>query len=62
MNPLMTDKQVADFLGISLCTLQDRMRNGFRKDEVDLRKACPQHIGRRRFWVRSRVMSLIGVE
>lgn len=34
------------------------MREGFGKNETDLRKAAPQMLGRRRWWSRARVEAL----
>ena len=55
----MSDKDVAEFFGISLYSLQRKMREGFGKDETDLRKAKPEIICRRRWWYRPRLMALV---
>lgn len=56
--PIMTDREVAELFHISLDTLQRKMREGFGKNETDLRKAAPQMLGRRRWWSRARVEAL----
>ncbi len=57
---ILTDRDVARMLGISVRTLQQRMQEP-RAGELDLRRAEPQKIGGRRFWVRERVERTIGL-
>ena len=57
--PIMTDEEVAELFGISVDCLQRKMRNGFAKDETDLRKAKPERLGRRRWWSRVKVEAII---
>ena len=59
-NPIMFDKDVAEFLGISMRTLQRRVKNPVA-GEIDLNKAEPQIIGNRRLWLRVNVERLVGI-
>lgn len=59
--PIMFDKDVADFFGLSLRTLQRRVKNP-AKGEIDLNRAEPQTIGSRRIWLRANVERLIGIQ
>lgn len=59
-NPIMFDKDVAKFLGISMRTLQRRVKNPVA-GEIDLNKAEPQKIGSRRLWLRVNVERLVGI-
>ena len=59
-SPVMTDAEVAALLGIATKTLQSRMRKPV-EGEVDMRRAEPQKIGGRRFWVRAKVESVLGI-
>ena len=59
--PIMFDKDVATFLGISVCTLQRRIKKP-ATGEIDLNKAEPVVIGSRRIWLRSNVERLIGMK
>ena len=59
-SPIMFDKDVAEFLGISKRTLQRRVKNPVA-GEIDLNKAEPQIIGNRRLWLRANVEKLVGI-
>ena len=59
--PIMFDKDVAEFFGLSLRTLQRRVKNPAR-GEIDLNRAEPQTIGNRRFWLRANVERLVGIQ
>ena len=59
--PIMFDKDVAEFFGLSLRTLQRRVKNPAH-GEIDLNKAEPQRIGNRRLWLRTNVERLIGIQ
>ena len=59
-SPIMFDKDVAEFLGISMRTLQRRVKNPVA-GEIDLNKAEPQTIGNRRLWLRANVEELVGI-
>lgn len=58
--PIMFDKDVAAFFGLSLRTLQRRVKNP-AKGEIDLNWAEPQMIGSRRIWLRANVERLVGI-
>ena len=58
---IMFDKDVAKFFGLSLRTLQRRVKNPAR-GEIDLNKAEPQRIGSRRLWLRANVERLVGIQ
>lgn len=60
-NPIMTDREVAMLLNISVKTLQRRLARPVT-GEIDLSKAEPRKIGSRRFWVRTKVESIIGIK
>ena len=59
-SPVMTDAEVAALLGIATKTLQSRMRKPV-EGKVDMRRAEPQKIGGRRFWVRAKVERVLGI-
>ena len=59
-NPIMFDKDVAEFFGISVRTLQRRVKNPVA-GEIDPNKAEPQTIGSRRLWLRANVEKLVGI-
>lgn len=59
--PIMFDKDVAEFFGLSLRTLQRRVKNP-AQGEIDLNKAEPQKIGSRRLWLRANVERLVGIQ
>jgi hypothetical protein len=59
--PIMFDKDVAEFFGLSLRTLQRRVKNPAR-GEIDLNRAEPQRIGNRRLWLRANVERLVGIQ
>ena len=52
---IMTDADVAKIVRLSLCCFQRRMRTGFKTGELDLRKARPVVMGKRRWWLRADV-------
>ena len=56
---IMTDRQVADIIGVSLSVLQRRLRTGFKPGEIDLTRARPCLICGRRFWYRADVEKTI---
>ena len=56
----MTDSEVAAILGIATKTLQSRISKPV-EGEVDMRRAEPQKIGGRRFWVRAKVERVLGI-
>lgn len=58
--PIMFDRDVAEFFGISVRTLQRRMLRPV-PGEIDPNKAEPVEIGGRRLWLRENVMRLVGV-
>lgn len=58
--PIMFDKDVAKFFGLSLRTLQRRVKNP-ATGEIDLNKAEPVTIGSRRIWTRANVERLVGI-
>ena len=59
-SPVMTDAEVAVLLGIATKTLQSRMRKTVEGD-VDMLRAEPKKIGRRRFLVRAKVERVLGI-
>ena len=60
-SPIMFDKDVAEFFGLSLRTLQRRVKNPV-SGEIDLNKADPVTIGNRRIWTRANVEGLVGIK
>jgi len=59
-NPIMFDKDVAKFFGISVRTLRRRVKNPVA-GEIDPNKAEPHTIGSRRLWLRANVERLVGI-
>ena len=59
--PIMFDKDVAEFFGLSLRTIQRRVKNPAR-GEIDLNRADPLMIGSRRIWTRANVERLVGID
>lgn len=57
----MFDRDVAEFFGVSVRTIQRRVRKP-ETGEIDLNKAEPQTIGNRRFWLRANVERLAGMK
>lgn len=55
---LWHDGEVARLVHISVATLRRKMRHGFAKDELDLRRAAPVILAGRRVWNRRRVEAL----
>lgn len=58
--PIMFDRDVAAFFGMSLRTLQRRVKKPVT-GEIDLNRAEPQTIGSRRLWLRTNVERLVGI-
>lgn len=58
---IIGDREAAQILGISEATLKRHCMATFvcPKGKVDVRKAFPAVVGRKRRWLRSRVMDLI---
>ena len=52
---IMTDEDVADIVNLSLDTFQERVRQGFKVGELDLRKARQVVMDKRRWWFRADV-------
>ena len=59
-SPLMTDADIAALVGVNLKTLQRRVVRPVA-GEIDLNRAEPQKIGGRRFWVRTKVERVLGI-
>ena len=59
--PVMFDRDVAEFLGISVRTLQRRVLRPVA-GEIDLNAAEPVKIGDRRLWLRESVERLLGIK
>ena len=59
--PIMFDRDVAAFFGVSVRTIQRRVMKP-EAGEIDLNKAEPQTIGNRRFWLRANVERLAGMK
>lgn len=57
---IMTDKEVAEFFGISARTLKRRVLKPLA-GEIDLNLAEPRRIGGRRFWLRESVERVAGI-
>lgn len=60
-SPLMTDEDVASLLNVKMRTFRKRIKDGPPDGEIDIRKAEPQKFGGRRFWLRSKVESVLGI-
>lgn len=56
---ILNDSQVAKLLGISLDTLQRRVRKGFKPGELDMLRARPMVVGGVRRWFRADVEKVI---
>lgn len=59
-SPIIFDADIARMFGISVRTLQRRLIKP-QVGELDLNEARPEVVGGRRFWLRERVMRLLGV-
>ena len=59
-NRVMFDKDVAEFLGISVRTLKRRLEKP-KHGEIDPNDAHPCVIGERRLWLRVEVERLVGI-
>ena len=57
---VMFDKDVAEFLGISVRTLKRRIKNP-APGEINPNDAHPCVIGERRLWLRAEVERLVGI-
>ena len=55
------DAEVAAFFGLSVRTLTRRLDSP-KADEIDINRAEPIRFGRRRYWLRSKVMGLVGIK
>ena len=55
------DAEVAEFFGISIRTLTRRLENP-KPGEIDIRMAEPTSFGGRRYWVRAKVLALVGLK
>lgn len=60
VNPLMDDREVAAMFRISVVTVRKRLSRP-ASGELDLRKAEPIIVGGKRFWLREKVESLVGI-
>lgn len=60
-HPVMFDRDVAEFFGISVRTLQARVKSPV-PGELDINRAAPEVVGGRRFWLRQNVERLAGIK
>ena len=60
VSPIMTDKDVAKFFGISVRTLMRRLDKPLA-GEIDPNLGNPRKIGGRRFWLRETVERMAGI-
>lgn len=60
VSPIMTDKDVAKFFGISVRTLMRRLEKPLA-GEIDPNLGNPRKIGGRRFWLRENVERMAGI-
>ena len=60
VSPIMTDKDVAKFFGISVRTLMRRLDKPLA-GEIDPNLGKPRKIGGRRFWLRENVERMAGI-
>lgn len=60
VSPIMTDKDVAKFFGISVRTLMRRLDKPLA-GEIDPNLGNPRKIGGRRFWLRENVERMAGI-
>lgn len=60
VSPIMTDKDVAKFFGISVRTLTRRLDKPLA-GEIDPNLGNPRKIGGRRFWLRENVERMAGI-
>ena len=59
---IMTDKDVAELIGVSVRTLRRRLAEP-KAGEIDIAKeAGPSLFGRRRIWLRPRVEKALGIK
>ena len=56
---IMDDADVAELARISADRFQRRMREGFKRGELDFRQADPTVMGGRRVWLRADVERII---
>ena len=59
--PIMFDKEVADFFGISVRTFKRRILKPV-PGEINPNEAAPVTIGRRRIWLRANIERLVGIK
>lgn len=57
---LMSDKDVAEMFGVSVVTVRKRLSRPV-VGELDLRRAEPQKVGGKRFWLRHKVEAIAGI-
>ena len=62
LSPIMTDAEVAALLGVAVRTFRKYVTHGPLDGSIDIREAEPQKFGGRRFWLRSRVEAVLGIE
>lgn len=55
------DEDVAKFFGCDVRTLARRL-DAPRAGEIDLNRAEPARFNRRRYWLRSKVVGLVGIK
>ena len=60
VSPIMTDKDVGKFFGISVRTLMRRLDKPLA-GEIDPNLGNPRKIGGRRFWLRENVERMAGI-
>lgn len=60
VSPIMTDKDIAKFFGISVRTLMRRLDKPLA-GEIDPNLGNPRKIGGRRFWLRENVERMAGI-
>ena len=60
VSPIMTDKDVTKFFGISVRTLMRRLDKPLA-GEIDPNLGNPRKIGGRRFWLRENVERMAGI-
>lgn len=59
-SPIMSDKDVAEYLGVSVCSIRRRLAKPV-KGEIDLNDAEPKVVAGRRFWLRSNIEKMLGI-
>ena len=56
---IMSDADMAELVNLSIDRFQRRMREGFKRGELDFRQADPTVMGGRRVWLRADVERII---